>query len=314
MRKLIISFLAALAVALTINAPASAASTYVVQPGDTLYLIAQRFQTTTNDIAAANSLHSSTIYPGQALAIPTGGSGASTNIYTVQPGDTLFLIAQKYGVNHLELQKANNLLSTEIYPGQKLTIPTGRTATTPQTSGQTTSYEVQPGDSLYLIGQRYGVSVSELQSLNNLSGTEILVGQYLKIPAKAQRSQQLASRGGFSWREIDLIARVVNGEARGEPYIGQVAVAAVILNRLQNANFPKTVAGVIYQPGAFTACSDGQINAPMTDSALRATRDAIAGWDPTNGALYYWNPVTATSKWVWSRKITQKIGNHVFAI
>lgn len=313
MRKLIIAFLAALAVALTFNAPASAASTYIVQPGDTLFLIAQRFNITANDIANANSLHTSTIYAGQALTIPSGNSGASNSTYTVQPGDTLFLIAQKHGLNYLQLQKANNLSSTEIYPGQQLTIPTGSSPTAPSSTSQnTTSYKVQQGDTLYLIGQRYGVSVAELQSLNGLSGTSIVAGQYLKIPA--QRSAPLASRGGFSWREIDLIARVVNGEARGEPYLGQVAVAAVILNRLKNSNFPKTVAGVIYQPGAFTACADGQINAPMTDSALKATRAAIDGWDPTYGALYYWNPVTATSKWVWSRKITLRIGNHVFAI
>jgi len=312
MRKLIIVFLAALAVALTFNAPASAASTYIVQPGDTLFLIAQRFDITAADITAANSLHSSTIYPGQALTIPSKSSSAANSTYIVQPGDTLFTIAQKYGTNHMQLQKANNLSSSEIYPGQRLTIPSGGNAAAAPSSGQTTSYKVQKGDTLYMIGQRFGVSVPELQAANGLNGTTIVVGQSLKIPA--QRSAPLASRGGFSWREIDLLARVVNGEARGEPYIGQVAVAAVILNRLKNANFPKTLAGVIYQPGAFTACSDGQINAPMTDSALKAARAAIDGWDPTYGALYYWNPATATSKWVWSRKITLRIGNHVFAI
>jgi len=111
-----------------------------------------------------------------------------------------------------------------------------------------------------------------------------------------------------------LIARAINGEARGEPYEGQVAVGAVILNRVASPNFPNTVAGVIYQPGAFTAVSDGQINIPIDpdSTVVKAARDAMNGWDPTGGALYYWNPKTATSKWIWSRKVLKVIGKHYF--
>lgn len=111
-----------------------------------------------------------------------------------------------------------------------------------------------------------------------------------------------------------LLARAINGEARGEPYEGQVAVGAVILNRTRDPQFPKTVAGVIYQPGAFTAVSDGQINVPIdpNSTVVKAARDALNGWDPTNGCLYYWNPATATSKWIWSRQIVKKIGKHYF--
>jgi N-acetylmuramoyl-L-alanine amidase len=111
-----------------------------------------------------------------------------------------------------------------------------------------------------------------------------------------------------------LIARAINGEARGEPYEGQVAVGAVILNRVQSPDFPNTVAGVIYQPGAFTAVSDGQINVPIDpdSTVVKATRDAMNGWDPTGGSLYYWNPATATSKWIWSRQIIKAIGKHNF--
>ncbi|MCX7749624.1 MAG: spore cortex-lytic enzyme [Clostridia bacterium] len=111
-----------------------------------------------------------------------------------------------------------------------------------------------------------------------------------------------------------LLARAINGEARGEPYVGQVAVGAVILNRTRDSKFPKTIAGVIYQPGAFTAVSDGQINVPIDakSTVVKAARDALNGWDPTNGCLYYWNPATATSKWIWSRKIIKKIGKHNF--
>lgn len=111
-----------------------------------------------------------------------------------------------------------------------------------------------------------------------------------------------------------LLARAINGEARGEPYEGQVAVGAVILNRVRDAKFPKTIAGVIYQPGAFTAVSDGQINVPIDSKStvVKAARDALNGWDPTNGCIYYWNPATATSKWIWSRTIVKKIGKHYF--
>ncbi len=114
--------------------------------------------------------------------------------------------------------------------------------------------------------------------------------------------------------DIQLMARAVNGEARGEPYTGQVAVAAVILNRVKHSSFPNTVAGVIYQPGAFTAVSDGQINAPIAENSTvyKACRDAMNGWDPTGGAIYYFNPDTATSSWIWSRPLIVKIGKHRF--
>lgn len=112
---------------------------------------------------------------------------------------------------------------------------------------------------------------------------------------------------------LDLLARLINGEARGEPYIGQVAVGAVILNRVKNPAFPKTIPGVIYQPGAFTAVSDGQIYASLTSTAVKAATDALNGWDPTYGCIYYYNPATSTSSWIWSRPIIIKIGRHNFA-
>lgn len=115
---------------------------------------------------------------------------------------------------------------------------------------------------------------------------------------------------------VQLLARAINGEARGEPFEGQVAVGAVILNRVGDSRFPKTIAGVIYQPGAFTAVSDGQINVPIdpNSTVVKAARDALNGWDPTDGCLYYWNPQTATSKWIWSRQIKKVIGKHYFGI
>ena len=115
-----------------------------------------------------------------------------------------------------------------------------------------------------------------------------------------------------SSNNVNLLARIINGEARGESYTGQVAVGAVVLNRVRSSSFPNTIAGVIYQPGAFTAVSDGQINKPVVQSCYNAARDALNGWDPSGGALYYYNPNTATSDWIWSRPVVARIGNHVF--
>ena len=114
--------------------------------------------------------------------------------------------------------------------------------------------------------------------------------------------------------ELSLLARLVNGEARGEPYIGQVAVAAVVLNRVRSSSFPDTISGVIFQPGAFDAVWDGQFDLTPTDSCIRAARDALNGWDPTGGCVYYYNPSTATNEWIWTRQVQLTIGQHAFAI
>lgn len=121
-----------------------------------------------------------------------------------------------------------------------------------------------------------------------------------------------ATSGGTS--DIQLMARAINGEARGEPYEGQVAVGAVILNRVKSSKFPNTIAGVIYQSGAFTAVADGQINAPISEGSTvyKAAQDAKNGWDPTGGCIYYFNPATATNKWIWSRPLVKTIGKHRF--
>ena len=109
-----------------------------------------------------------------------------------------------------------------------------------------------------------------------------------------------------------LLARIINGEARGESYTGQVAIGAVVLNRVKSSSFPNTIAGVIYQPGAFEAVTDGQINLNVTNSCYNAARDALNGWDPTGGAIYYYNPANTTNKWMLSRPIIARIGKHVF--
>lgn len=127
-----------------------------------------------------------------------------------------------------------------------------------------------------------------------------------------ERNISYAASSGIS--NIQLMARAINGEARGEPYEGQVAVGAVILNRVKSSQFPNSIAGVIYQSGAFTAVADGQINAPISEGSTvyKAAQDAMNGWDPTGGCIYYFNPATATNKWIWSRPLVKTIGKHRF--
>jgi N-acetylmuramoyl-L-alanine amidase len=132
-------------------------------------------------------------------------------------------------------------------------------------------------------------------------------GTARKLPAR-----NIGSVNNFTANEIDLLAHVIHGEARGEPYIGKVAIAAVIINRITNPLFPKSIAGVVYQPGAFTAVADGQINLEPDASSIKAARDAVNGWDPSQNAIYYFNPATATSKWIWSRPQIKQIGKHIF--
>ncbi len=122
------------------------------------------------------------------------------------------------------------------------------------------------------------------------------------------------SAASYNESETYLLGRLVHGEARGEPYVGKVAVAAVVLNRVKSPSFPNTISGVIYQSGAFDAVSDGQINLTPDEDSLRAARDALNGWDPTGGCLYYYNPATATNGWIWSRIVQLSIGKHNFAI
>lgn len=133
---------------------------------------------------------------------------------------------------------------------------------------------------------------------------------YLNINSKKITKAANASNTS----DLQLLARAINGEARGESYEGQVAVGAVILNRVKHADFPNTIAGVIYEPGAFTAVSDGQINTPIDENSTvyKAAQDALNGWDPTNGCVYYFNPNTATNKWIWSKTIVKTIGKHNF--
>ncbi len=142
--------------------------------------------------------------------------------------------------------------------------------------------------------------------------TAAALGVTLSGSSSASSSSSSSSRGSSS--DLNLLARVVHGEARGEPYKGKVAVAAVVLNRVESSSFPNTIAGVVYQSGAFSAVSDGQINLTPDSESIRAAQDALNGWDPTGGCLYYYNPNTATDSWIRTRTVKTVIGRHYFCV
>ena len=173
----------------------------------------------------------------------------------------------------------------------------------------------------YLIGAVDGIygpetyrAVRRFQAKNGLRVDGIVGPETAAALGITLSSTPVSAQGVNRQGDEYLLARCIHGEARGEPYVGKVAVGAVILNRVRDPRFPNTIAGVIYQPLAFTAVADGQINLTPDKDSIRAARDALNGWDPTYGCLYYWNPATATSKWIWSRKVTLKIGKHWFGI
>ena len=165
-------------------------------------------------------------------------------------------------------------------------------------------------------------AVISFQKKNGLKADGVVGKSTYKALGMNSAYQALAGQGtsssggvnGFSSSDVYLLARTIYAEGRGEPYTGQVAIGAVVLNRIRDDAFPNTVAGVVYQKHAFTAVSDGQINLTPNDTAMRAARDAINGWDPTGGALYYYNPAVATSAWIFDRQTVTVIGKHVFAI
>ena len=162
-----------------------------------------------------------------------------------------------------------------------------------------------------IYGSQTVSAVKKFQQKNGLSVDGIAGPKTLAAMGITSNSSSSGSSSSNS-SDVNLLARAIYGEARGEPYVGQVAVAAVILNRVKSSQFPNTISGVIYQSGAFDAVSDGQINLTPDSTAKKAAQDALNGWDPTYGAIYYFNPSTATNKWIWSRPMTVTIGKHRF--
>lgn len=181
---------------------------------------------------------------------------------------------------------------------------TGTEVTNIQTRLRAWGYYSYNVDGIY--GWRTVEAVKWFQSKHGLAADGIcgpLTLEKLGLPT---------GQSSYSSNNVNLLAKLINGEARGEPYTGQVAVGAVVLNRVKSSSFPNTISGVIYQSGAFSCVADGQINLTVSSSCYNAARDAMNGWDPTGGALYFYNPATATSGWIWSRPVIVTIGKHRF--
>lgn len=278
----------------------------------------------------------------EAAALKQGSSGAAVKTmqtklinwgYLSGTADGVFGAKTKAAV--MAFQRANGLtadgvVGTRTAQAMGISLASSN-STSSNTSGGTALKQGSSGAAVktlqnklislgYLTGTADGVfgaktktAVIAFQSAKGLTADGV-VGTKTAQALGISLSGSSSSTGGNSTSSTDLnlLARVVYGEARGEPYTGQVAVAAVVLNRVKSSSFPNSIAGVIYQSGAFDCVADGQINMTPNDSAYKAARDALNGWDPTYGCLFYYNPRTATSKWMLSRTIKLNIGNHAF--
>ncbi len=190
---------------------------------------------------------------------------------------------------------------------------TGTLVKTVQTKLKNWGYYTGKVDGVY--GPKTVAAVKYFQRVNGLTQDGIVgakTAAAMGVTLTSSASSSTAS--GYSSGDSYLLAKCIYAEARGEPYTGQVAVGAVILNRVRSSKFPNSISGVIYQPYAFTCVADGQINLTPDANAKKAAQDALNGWDPTNGCLYYYNPATATSSWIWSRTVMLSIGKHNFAL
>ena len=172
-------------------------------------------------------------------------------------------------------------------------------------------YGSKTKQAVMLFQKRNGLVVDGIVGDKTLKAMGISASQ---LSGANSGSNSSSSVNGFSSSDVQLLARLIHAEARGEPYTGQVAVGAVVLNRVRSSSFPNTISGVIYQPYAFTCVNDGQINLSPNSTSLKAAKDAMNGWDPTYGCIYYYNPKIATSDWIFTRPTVTTIGNHVFAV
>lgn len=235
------------------------------------------------------------------LVASSGIAHASVVDHLVRSGESLWLLSVRHHTTVPSIQRLNGLTGTTIYPGQGLWIP-----------ADSRVHVVSRGETLSEIARWYRAEVGAIKSANSISGL-IHPGQQLVIPATAPaETATTASASASSEANVDLLARLVQAEATGEPYSGKVAVAAVVLNRVRSPNFPNTIGGVVYQPMQFCPVGNGTIYRPAGSEAHRAVRDAMSGWDPSGGALFFFNPANTSNAFIWSRPLVITIGNHRF--
>ena len=213
----------------------------------------------------------------------------------------ILAVAMLFAVNILIIARAQSADAALYKRGSS-----GATVTQIQTRLKSWGYYSGSVDGIY--GSATESAVKYFQRKNGLN----VDGQAGDKTLAALGIYEPSSSGSAASGDVYLLARLISAEARGEPYIGQVAVGAVVLNRIDHPSFPNSLSGVIYQRGAFSCLDDGQFDQPIAESAYRAAREALAGSDPTGGAIYYFNPATATSKWIWSRPQMLTIGSHIF--
>lgn len=223
---------------------------------------------------------------------------------------TLCLLVSGLAVT-VSLKQANVTEEPAVIVATYKVGSSGSTVKTIQQKLKNWGYYTGAVDGIY--GSKTRAAVVYFQRKNGLTADGIVGNKTLAaLGMKTGSSTGGTTGGSFSSSDVYLLAKIIHAEARGESYTGQVAVGAVILNRVKNPSFPNTIAGVVYQKGAFTAVADGQINLAPDATSQRAAQDAINGWDPTYGCLYYYNPAVATSKWIYSRPVVVTIGGHVF--
>lgn len=234
--------------------------------------------------------------------------------YTVKSGDTVYKIAQAKGLTVDAIVNANGLNNggKDIYPAMTLVLDSNAK------NAPNANYTVQYGDSLYKVAVKYGTTVGKLQEANSLTATRIYAGQQLYVPGAAITDPEGGGTGenplGLTEDEIYMMAKMIYGEARGESYQGQVAVGAVIINRIKSSDFPNTMSGVLFQKNQFSAVDDGQYYLTPDATAIAAAYEATAGVDPSYGSLFYWNPVKAPNNaFLNAKPIIVTIGGHVFA-
>ncbi len=217
-----------------------------------------------------------------------------------------------------KFQRAEGLTADGIAGLQTLTTmgitfsqgSTGEDVSTIQTRLKALGYYRAGVDSVF--GSGTASAVRTFQAKNSLTADGVVGAATAKKLFASSAVKSTTSGGVYSDADYQLLARIISAESRGEPYIGQVAVGAVIMNRVDHASFPDTIAGVVYQPGAFTAVTDGQINEPVQSSCFRAAKEVLNGSDPSGGALYYYNPQRTTNQWIRSRLVIKVIGIHNF--